>query len=146
MEEKITKLDRMIIRDRNKGKRKTIRCCCCGAKIGSVKTKEMDGGAIRCIVEITNGEGLTNDISKQNLVILVQLLKKVRPIGICVPCKHRIFKNYPDYDDDTIHTRFDYVMHYIEKKQPNDVRKKSRLRLKACHQFEREMMDKTRND
>ena len=130
MEEKITKLDRKIIRDRNKGKRKTIRCCCCGTKIGSVKTKEMNGGAIRCIVEITNGETLTNDISKQNLVILVQLFKKVRPIGICVPCKLSIFKNYPEYNDNDIHTRFDYVMNYIEKKQPNDVKKKSKLRFK----------------
>lgn len=131
-------------------KRKTIRCCCCGAKIGSVKTTELIGGAIRCIVEITNGEDdLTNDfydIYKQNIVVLVQLFKKVRPIGICVPCKRRIFEKYPDYDDNTIHTRFNCVMRYIDEKQPNDVKKKSKLRLKACKQFEKELSYKARND
>lgn len=142
MEEKITKLDRKIIYGRKKGKRKTIRCCCCGAKIGSVKIIEMNDRTTRCIIE-----GLTNDTSEQkNLVILVQLLKKVRPIGICVSCKHNVFDNYPGYNDNDIHARFDYVMHYIDEKQPNDVKKKSKLRLKACKQFEKELLDKARND
>ena len=45
MEEKIIKLDRKTICDLNKGKRKAIRCCCCGAKIGLVRTQKIDGGA-----------------------------------------------------------------------------------------------------
>ena len=63
-----------------------------------------------------------------------------------MPCKHKIFEKYPDYSDDTIHIRFDHVMRYIEEKQPNDVKKKSKLRLKACKQFEKELLDKARND
>ena len=146
MEEKIIKLDRKTICDLNKGKIKAIRCCCCGAKIGLVRTQKIDGGAIRHIVEINDEEDSTNDISKQSLVVLIALFKKFKSIGICVPCKHKIFEKYPDYSDDTIHIRFDHVMRYIEEKQPNDVKKKSKLRLKACKQFEKELSDKARNN
>lgn len=144
MGEKIIKLDRKTTFNVNEGKRKTIRCCCCGAKIGTVKTQKINEGATRYIVEIIDEEGY--DISKQSLVVLVDLFKNFRSIGICVPCKHKIFEKYPDYSDDTIHTRFDNVMCYIEEKQPNDVKKKSKLRLKACKQFEKELSDKARNN
>ena len=82
MEEKIIKLDRKTTCNLNKGKRKAVRCCCCGAKIGLVRTQKIDGGATRYIVEINDEEDSTNDISKQNLVILVDLFKKFRSIGI----------------------------------------------------------------
>lgn len=150
MEEKFIKseelLNRKTICNVNKGKIKAIRCCCCGDKIGSVKTQKIDGGSTRYIVEITDAEDSANDISKQSLVVLVDLFKKFKSIGICVLCKHKIFEKYPDYSDDTIHIRFDHVMRYIEEKQPNDVKKKSKLRLKACKQFEKELIDKARND
>ena len=146
MEEKIIKLDRKTICNPNKGKRKTIRCCCCGAKIGLVRTQKIDGGATRYIIEINDEEDSTNDISKQSLVVLIDLFKKFKSIGICVPFKQKIVEKYPDYSDETIHIRFDHVMHYIEEKQPNDVKKKSKLRLKACKQFEKELSDKARND
>ena len=143
MEEKVIKLYRKAATF-NVNEGKTIRCCCCGAKIGTVKTQKIYEGATRYIVEIIDEEDY--DISKQSLVVLVDLFKNFRSIGICVPCKHKIFEKYPDYSDDTIRTRFDNVMRYIEEKQPNDVKKKSKLRLKACKQFEKELSDKARND
>ena len=143
MEEKSIKLYRKAATF-NVNEGKTIRCCCCGAKIGTVKTQKINEGATRYIVEIIDEEGY--DISKQSLVVLVDLFKNFRSIGICVSCKHKIFEKYPDYSDDTIRTRFDNVMRYIEEKQPNDVKKKSKLRLKACKQFEKELLDKARND
>ena len=92
MGEKIIKLYRKAT-SINVNEGKTIRCCCCGAKIGTVKTQKINEGATRYIVEIIDEEDY--DISKQSLVVLVDLFKNFRSIGICAPCKHKIFEKYP---------------------------------------------------